>query len=255
MNTTVCVTGATAGIGKATAVLLAKHNYDLILTGRRQNLLDGIKKEITMQYNVRVLCLAFDVRNNKEVQNAISGLSDEWNTIDILINNAGLAAGLTPINEGVLDDWERMIDTNIKGLLYITRAISPMMVKRERGHIINISSISGKELYENGNVYCGTKHAVEGITKGMRIDLMKHNIKVSTISPGMVNTEFSTVRFHGDKKRADKVYENWIPLYAEDVAEAILFAITRPPHVNVNDILIMPTDQANAVYINKKNKE
>jgi NADP-dependent 3-hydroxy acid dehydrogenase YdfG len=178
-----------------------------------------------------------------------------WGNIDVLINNAGLAAGLAPIQEGSVDDWDQMIDTNIKGLLYITRKVAPLMVKRGSGHIVNISSIAAREVYENGNVYCATKHAVDALNKGMRIDLVKHNIKVTSISPGMVDTEFSLVRFKGDKERADKVYEGLIPLSADDVAEAVWFALSRPAHVNINDMLIMPTAQANiTTTVRKKRK-
>ena len=181
----------------------------------------------------------------------INGLAEGWKKIDVLINNAGLAAGLSPIQEGDLEDWEQMIDTNIKGLLYVTRKIAPMMIENGHGHIVNISSIAGKEAYPNGNVYCATKHAVDALTKAMRMDLVKHNIKVTSIAPGMVETEFSLVRFKGDKELADKVYEGFTPLFAEDIADAILFVVTRPPHVNINDMLIMPTAQASATIVNR----
>ena len=239
------VTGATAGIGAATAEILATNEYNLIITGRRKELLDRLKNELGVKFKSDVLVLNFDIRDREQTEAAIDNLPGSWGNIDVLINNAGLAAGLAPIQEGFVGDWDQMIDTNIKGLLYITRKVAPLMVKRGSGHIVNISSIAAKETYENGNVYCATKHAVDALTKGMRIDLMKHNVKVTSISPGMVDTEFSLVRFKGDKARADKVYEGLIPLCANDVAEAVWFALSRPAHVNINDMLIMPTAQAN----------
>jgi NADP-dependent 3-hydroxy acid dehydrogenase YdfG len=245
------ITGATSGIGKATSMKLAQLNYNLIITGRRKDLLDGLKKELGIKYKCDVISLNFDVRSKDAVDEAIDNLPEAWKDIDVLINNAGLAAGLNPIQSGEVNDWEQMIDTNIKGLLYMSRKIAPLMIKNKVGHIINISSIAGKEVYENGNVYCATKHAVDALTKGMRIDLVKHNIKVTSISPGMADTEFSLVRFKGDKQKADKVYEGFTPLFAEDIADAIVFAVTRPPHVNINDMLIMPTAQANAVVIHR----
>ena len=238
------VTGATAGIGMATAEILAENGYNLIITGRRKELLENLKSELGVKYKSDVLALHFDIRDRKQTEKAIDNLPKSWENINILINNAGLAAGFAPIQDGDVDDWEQMIDTNVKGLLYITRKVAPLMIQRGSGHIINISSISAKELYENGNVYCATKHAVDAITKGMRIDLLKHNIKVTSIAPGAVETEFSLVRFKGDKERADKVYKGITPLNADDVAEAVWFAVSRPTHVNINDMLIMPTAQA-----------
>jgi NADP-dependent 3-hydroxy acid dehydrogenase YdfG len=239
------VTGATSGIGTATAEILAKNGFNLIITGRRKELLDHLKNELGVKYKSDVLVLNFDIRDRQQTKEAMDHLPKLWKNIDVLINNAGLAAGLTPIQEGSVDDWDQMIDTNIKGLLYITRKVAPLMAERSSGHIVNISSIAAKEVYESGNVYCATKHAVDAITKGMRIDLVKYNVRVTSISPGMVDTEFSLVRFKGDKARADKVYEGLIPLSAEDVADAVWFALSRPPHVNINDMLIMPTAQAN----------
>ncbi len=239
------VTGATAGIGTAVAEILAENGYNLIITGRRKELLDELKSELGVKFKSDVLVLNFDIRDRAHTEAAIDNLPKPWKSIDVLINNAGLAAGLAPIQEGSVDDWDQMIDTNIKGLLYVTRKVAPLMVKRGSGHIVNISSIAAKEVYENGNVYCATKHAVDALTKGMRIDLVKHGIKVTSIAPGMVDTEFSLVRFKGDKTRADKVYEGLVPLSAHDVAEAIWFALSRPAHVNINDMLIMPTAQAN----------
>jgi len=238
------ITGATAGIGQATAKLLAKNNFDLILTGRRKERLEQIGQEIQRNENCRVIILSFDIRNLKETEQAFNSLPDDWKTIDVLVNNAGLAVGLEPIQEGTIDDWERMIDTNIKGLLYITRLVSPEMVKQKHGHIINLSSIAGRETYASGNVYCATKHAVQSLTQGMRMDLLKYGIKVSSVCPGAVETEFSEVRFKGNQQKADDVYAGFTPLTAQDIAETILFMVTRPPHVNIDDILVMPTSQA-----------
>ena len=251
MNKIVLITGATAGIGKASAYKLAENGFDIIITGRRGNLLDKIEQDIKQKFNNKVISLSFDVRNREECEKTINKLPSEWKNIEILINNAGLAAGLETIQEGNFENWDRMIDTNIKGLLNITRLISPIMISKKSGHIINIGSIAGKEVYPNGNVYCATKYAVDALTKGMRIDMLEHNIKVTSINPGMVDTEFSLVRFDGDKEKAQEVYKNIEPLYADDIAEAILFCVTRPKHVNINDMLIMPTIQASATIINR----
>ena len=242
MNPIALITGATAGIGKATAKLLAA-NYNVIITGRRAELLHDVEEIIVKSTSAEVYSLVFDIRDNKTVEKALSTLPDEWKDISVLVNNAGLSAGLEPVNEGSLDDWNRMIDTNIKGLLYITRIVSNWMIPRKSGHIINISSIAGKEAYANGGVYCATKYAVDALTKSMRLDFLKHNIKVGSICPGMVETEFSIVRFHGDEEKAANVYKGMTPLYAEDIAETILFMVTRPAHVNIDDVLIMPTAQ------------
>jgi NADP-dependent 3-hydroxy acid dehydrogenase YdfG len=247
------ITGASAGIGKATAQKLAENKFNIIITGRRLKQLEELKNELGIKHKADVFILNFDIRNQEETSNAIDSLPETWKKIDVLVNNAGLSAGLDHIQEGDIDDWERMIDTNIKGLLYITRKVAPLMIARNSGHIVNISSIAGKEVYEKGNVYCATKFAVEALTKGMRIDLLNHNIKVTSIAPGMAETEFSVVRFKGDKDRADQVYQGLTPLNGEDVADAILYAITRPPHVNISDMLIMPTAQANPVYVNRNN--
>ena len=252
MEKIILITGATAGIGEATAKLLAPKGYNLIITGRRNEKLENLKKEIQKKHPVKIYTLNFDVRNLSEVDSAIDSLPEEWKNIDILINNAGLSVGLDSIHEGVIDDWERMIDTNIKGLLYITRKITPLMIKRNTGHIVNISSVAGKETYPKGNVYCATKHAVQSLTEGMRIDLLQHGIKVSSIAPGAVETEFSMVRFKGDNLKADGVYEGFTPLHAVDIAETILFIISRPPHVNIDDLLIMPSAQAFARVLEKK---
>ncbi len=246
MNKIALITGATSGIGKATALILSKNGYDIIITGRRIKLLASLENEIKTTSNSQVISLSFDVRDKNQVENQIDNLPEKWKNIDLLINNAGLSLGLEPLNEGSIDDWETMIDTNIKGLLFMSRKVANLMIPRNRGHIINISSVAGKEVYPNGNVYCATKHAVEALTKGLRIDLLKHNIKVGSVSPGMVETEFSLVRFHGDAEKASSVYNGLTPLYAEDIAEAILFMVTRPPHVNIDDIFIMPSAQGSA---------
>lgn len=249
------ITGATSGIGKAIAVKLAENGYDIIITGRREERLRELEKEIEVKYGAKVLPLCFDVRVFTEVEEALTNLPDEWKNIDILINNAGLAVGLNPIHQGVIDDWERMIDTNIKGLLYVTRIVSPKMVERKSGHIINLASIAGKESYANGNVYCATKHAVDALSKGMRIDLLPYNIKVTQVCPGAVETEFSTVRFKGDQARADRVYDGFTPLYAEDIANAVFFAISQPASVDIQDLLVMPTAQATATIFHRESKE
>lgn len=248
----VFITGATSGIGKSTAEIFAKNGHDLIITGRRQERLDDIKNKLELNYKVKITALCFDVRNLDEVETAIGKLPEELKKIDILVNNAGLAAGLSSIQEGSISHWERMIDTNIKGLLYCTRIISNLMIKNGRGHIINIGSIAGKEVYANGNVYCATKHAVDALNKGMRIDLLPHNIKVSAVNPGMVETEFSIVRFDGDEERAKKVYMGLQPLSPDDIAETIYWISNRPTHVNINDIVIMPSAQATATNVNRK---
>jgi 3-hydroxy acid dehydrogenase / malonic semialdehyde reductase len=240
------ITGATSGIGKATAEILAQNGYNLILTGRRSELLTDLSSSIENETQAKVYVLNFDVRDLQATEHAIASIPAEWSDISLLINNAGLAVGLNPVHEGVIDDWERMIDTNIKGLLYVSKLISPRMVAKQAGHIINISSIAGHEYYPNGAAYCGTKHAVKAITKAMRMELLPYGIKVSAISPGMVDTEFSLVRFKGDKTKADNVYQGLTPLYAQDIAESILFMVNRPLHVNIEELIIMPTDQASA---------
>ena len=243
------VSGATAGIGQAVAKKLASLSYNLIITGRRTERLEKLKDELIKDFSIEVKTLIFDVRKKKDVFDSIDSLEKQWQNIDLLVNNAGLAAGLGSIQDGEIDDWEQMIDTNVKGLLYLTRRISPIMIDQKKGQIINIGSIAGKEVYPNGGVYCATKHAVDALTKGMRIDMVQHGIKVSAIHPGMVDTEFSTVRFKGDKAKADAVYHGLTPLYAEDIAEAVEFVVTRPAHVNINDMLIMPTAQAAATVV------
>jgi len=247
------ITGATSGIGKLTAVEFAKHGYNLIITGRRQERLTDLKTSLINQFSIKVLDLCFDVRDSKQVEVVLSNLPVDFKNIDVLVNNAGLAAGLSSIQEGKLNHWEQMIDTNIKGLLYVTKQVSMIMIQNKKGHIINVGSIAGKEVYANGNVYCATKHAVDALNKGMRIDLLPHGIKVSSVNPGMVETEFSIVRFDGDEERAKKVYENIVPLKPEDIAETIYWIASRPAHVNINDIIIMPTIQANATTLKLKN--
>ena len=247
------ITGATSGIGKSTALEFAKHGYDLIITGRRQERLTDLKTSLINQYSSKVLDLCFDVRDSKQVESVLSNLPVDFKNIDVLVNNAGLAAGLSSIQDGKLNHWEQMIDTNIKGLLYVTKQVSMIMIQNKKGHIINVGSIAGKEVYANGNVYCATKHAVDALNKGMRIDLLPHGIKVSSVNPGMVETEFSIVRFDGDEERAKKVYENIVPLKPEDIAETIYWMASRPAHVNINDIIIMPTIQANATTLKLKN--
>jgi NADP-dependent 3-hydroxy acid dehydrogenase YdfG len=248
---TTCITGATSGIGEAVAFRLARENRNLIVTGRRKERLEQLKKEIETAYGIRVYTLSFDVRNYDEVRRAFDSLPGEWQEIETLVNNAGLAVGLDPLHEGVVDDWERMIDTNIKGLLYVTRVVSPGMVSRQSGHIINIGSIAGKEVYPNGAVYCATKHAVDALSKGMRMDLLPYGVRVTQICPGAVETEFSLVRFKGDQHRADRVYDGFVPLSAADIAEAVGFAVTQPPQVNIQDLLVMPTAQAAATRFHK----
>ena len=244
------ITGATSGIGKATAKLLAENNYDLIITGRRKERLEELKADLEDKCNIYIL--NFDIRNKTEVYNSIDSLPTKWQNINILINNAGLALGLGTIQNGDENDWEQMIDTNVKGLLYITKKVSNLMIKNKTGHIVNIGSIAGKEVYPNGNVYCATKHSVDALNRAMRIDLLEYNIKVTAINPGMVDTEFSLVRFKGDKEKADNVYNGFTPLFAKDIADTILFVITRPANVNINDLLIMPSVQASATIINKE---
>tara|TARA_Y100000746_G_scaffold229989_1_gene240699 strand:- start:1491 stop:2243 length:753 start_codon:yes stop_codon:yes gene_type:complete len=246
---TVLITGATSGIGKATAYRLAESKMQLIICGRRREVLDEIREDLSQLTPVISLC--FDVSDNNQVIKAIESLPEDFQNIDMLVNNAGNAHGLDKIQDGNIDDWDKMIDSNVKGFLYVAKAVIPGMVKKSSGHIINIGSLAGREIYEKGNVYCATKHAVNAISKGMRIDLNKHNIKVSEINPGLVETDFSKVRFKGDPK-ANKVYEGYKALQAEDIAEIIEFVISRPGHVNIADVLILPQDQATSSIINKK---
>lgn len=248
------ITGATSGLGRAATLRLAKEGYNVIITGRRKDRLEELEKEIGIKYEVKVISLYFDVRIYDEVEKAIDGLPEEWKDIDVLVNNAGLAVGLDPIHKGVLEDWERMIDTNVKGLLYVTRVVSPGMVARKSGHIINIGSIAGREVYPNGVVYCATKHAVDALSKGMRMDFLPYNIRVTQICPGAVETEFSLVRFKGDQTRADRVYAGFENLLADDIAEAVYYAVSQPSHVDIQDMLVMPTAQASASLFHKEIK-
>ncbi|HQM70173.1 MAG TPA: SDR family NAD(P)-dependent oxidoreductase, partial [Bacteroidales bacterium] len=251
MKKIIMITGATSGFGRATARKFAKNGYDVIITGRRKERLDELEKELG-EYKVEVLTLNFDVRKRYEVADIISGLPDKWKNIDILVNNAGLAVGLSHVDDADVDDWDRMVDTNVKGLLYVTRAVAPLMVARESGHIFNISSIAGTDIYENGNVYCATKSAVNSLSKAMRIDLLKHNIKVTNIAPGMAETEFSLVRFKGDKEQAKQVYTGVDALTGDDIAEVIYYCATLPAHVCINDLSITPTQQAAVGVLNRK---
>jgi len=251
MNKIILITGATSGFGEASAHKFAQNGWDVIITGRRKERLTALESALRSAYGTDVLSLCFDVRNLNEVQRSIASLTGKWKNIDVLLNNAGLAAGRGPIQEGVYEDWEQMIDTNVKGLLYMTREVAPLMIARSRGHIINVASLAGWEAYGGGNVYCGTKHAVRAITRSTRIDLVQHNIKVSVISPGAAETEFSLVRFKGDEQKANSVYEGYQPLKAEDVAESIYFMASQPAHVNIEEIFILPTAQATATITHK----
>ena len=248
MSRTALITGATSGIGLATARILAKNSFELILCGRRSERLSNLKKELSVYTNITTL--SFDVGNRNEVESSLGELTKST-SIDLLINNAGNAHGLHPINSGDVDDWDKMMDINVKGLLYVSKSVIPGMVKKGSGHIINIGSIAGKEVYPNGNVYCASKHAVDAISKGMRMDLNAYGIRVSEINPGLVETEFSEVRFKGDSERAKRVYEGYKALQPEDIADIILFIVTRPSHVNLADIVVLPTAQASSTIVNK----
>ncbi|OOG74278.1 SDR family NAD(P)-dependent oxidoreductase [Algoriphagus sp. A40] len=248
-NKIALITGATSGIGKATALTLAKMGFDIIGTGRRADRLEELGRELSAE--VRFLPLVFDVRDREKVGKILGNLPADWSAIDVLINNAGNAHGMDPIQTGSLDDWDAMMDINVKGLLYVSKAIIPGMTERNSGMIINIGSIAGKEVYPNGNVYCGSKHAVDAITKGMRIDLNPFGIKVIAIHPGMVDTEFSLVRFKGDEARAESVYKGFVPLYAQDIADIVEFVVNRPSHVVLADIVVLPTAQASATLVKK----
>ena len=251
MRKIVFITGATAGFGRACAYKFAAGGFDLILNGRRAERLYELEKEIENRYNVACTVLPFDVRDREAVFTAMQTLSPDWQKIDILVNNAGLALGRDLFDEASLEDWDTMIDTNLKGLLYVSKAVLPFMTPRRQGHIINIGSIAGKEVYERGNTYCASKHAVDAISKAMRIDLLKHRIKVTAIHPGAAETEFSIVRFKGNEEAAKKVYEGYQPLSAEDVADAVYYTATLPPHVCVNDLVITCTQQANSHHFNR----
>lgn len=248
---TVLISGATSGIGEACAIEFANKNYNLIITGRRTERLEALKRKLEDKYDTLVHILTFDIRKQKEVAKAIASIPKNFKDIDVLVNNAGLAAGVNPIDKGVLADWEVMIDTNVKGLLYLSKEIIAIMKAKKAGHIINIGSVAGKMAYPNGNVYCGTKSAVQAITEGMRIDLLPYQIKVTQVAPGAVETEFSLVRLKGDSEAAKNVYNGYKPLTAKDIADVVIFTTTLPPHANINDVLVMPTAQANAYLYNK----
>jgi len=250
MKKTAIITGASSGIGRETARLFARQGIRLILCGRREERLQRLEEELSRL--TEVMYLSFDIREKEEIQAAISSLPDAFSHVDILINNAGNAHGLDPIQEGSIDDWEAMIDINVKGLLYMTRFVLPGMVERGHGHVVNIGSIAGKEAYPGGNVYVATKFAVDGLTRAMRQDLLGTGVKVSAVHPGLVHTEFSEVRFKGDKERAESVYKGYRPLLPEDVADSIWYIVSRPAHVNIADLLILPTDQASATLVDKK---
>lgn len=247
----VLITGASSGFGEAMAHRFAAAGYDIIITGRRMDRLEALQKELSKKYNNAVLPLCFDIRNKEACDTAIASLDTGWKHIDVLINNAGLAAGRDYFDEASIDDWDTMIDTNIKGLLYITKAVLPYMTARKAGHIINIGSTAGKEVYEKGNTYCATKFAVNALSQSMRIDLLRHHIKVTAIHPGAAETEFSLVRFKGDEQAAAKIYEGYTPLFARDIAETAYYVTTLPEHVCINDLVITCTAQANSFYLQK----
>ncbi len=247
----VLITGASSGIGEACAYVFAEAGARLILTARRSPRLSALKTQLEQQFKADIMLLTFDVRDRPSITIALDSLPPEWQAIDILINNAGLSRGLDKLHEGNIQDWEEMIDTNVKGLLYMTRAIAPGMVARGRGHVINLGSIAGHETYPRGNVYCATKAAVRAISEGLKQDLLGTPVRVSSVDPGLVDTEFSQVRFHGDTERAKTVYADMVPLTAQDVAEVILFCATRPAHVNVSEVLVLPTDQSGATLVHR----
>lgn len=248
----VLITGASSGIGAACATLFARSGAKLILVARRQDRLQELALTLEQTYKTPSYLLPLDVRDRAEVERALRALPPEWAAIDILINNAGLSRGLEPLHTGVVQDWEEMIDTNLKGLLYVTRAVLPGMVERGRGHVVNIGSIAGRQTYPGGNVYCASKAAVRAISEGLKLDLLGTPIRVTEIQPGMVETEFSKVRFRGDSSRAAAVYQGLTPLSAMDVAEVVVFATTRPPHVNISEVLILPTDQASTTLVHRR---
>lgn len=251
MAKTVFVTGATSGFGKACAEKFAENGYNVIINGRRKERLDELQQQLQQQFNVKVLSLAFDVQDKNAVFSSIEGLTSDWKNIDILINNAGLALGRDYFDEADLDDWETMLDTNVKGLLYVSRAVLPLMKAQGSGHVINIGSTAGKEVYEKGNVYCASKYAVNAISQSMRIDLLRHGIKVTVVNPGAAETEFSMVRFKGDADTAKSVYKGFQPLSAEDVAGVVFYCATLPAHVCINDLVLTSTAQANSFYFNR----
>jgi 3-hydroxy acid dehydrogenase/malonic semialdehyde reductase len=248
---TVFITGATSGFGKAMAEKFAANNYNVIITGRRADRLENLKHELIATYKIQVHPLVFDVRDKQAVFNAIEQLPVSWRAVDILINNAGLALGRDFFEDAELEDWETMIDTNVKGVMYVTKALVPYMIERKQGHIINLGSIAGKEVYEKGNGYCASKFALDALSQSMRVDLLRHKIKVTGIHPGAAETEFSMVRFKGNAETADKIYEGYQPLTATDVAEVVYYTTTLPPHVCINDLVLTCMAQANSFYLHK----
>jgi len=252
MTKTILITGATSGIGKACALKFASNGYRLILTGRRKEKLAALKNELTTKYNADVLDLCFDVQDKAQVEAMLSDLKSPWNKIDILLNNAGLALGRDSFEDASMQDWETMLQTNVNGLLYVSKTVLPFMIERKQGYVINIGSIAGKEVYENGNVYCASKFAVDAISKSMRIDLLKHNIKVTAIHPGAVETEFSIVRYKGDEQKANATYKGFTPLTGEDIADTIFYAAQLPEHVCINELTITCAQQASATNFFKK---
>lgn len=252
MSPIIFITGATSGFGKAIATIFAKNNYRIIITGRRADRLQTVAATLKKEFNAEVLSLNFDVRDKKAVENSVASIPEDWkNHISILINNAGLAAGLDLIQDGSTDDWDQMIDTNVKGLLYVTKAIVPFMIAQQQGHIFNVGSVAARYVYEKGNVYCASKFAVDALSQGMRIDLLKHQIKVTAIHPGAVETEFSNVRFKGDEERAKAVYKGYQPLVADDIANVVYYCASLPQHVCINELVISPTAQASPFYLNR----
>ena len=251
-NSVVCITGASSGIGKACAIEFAGLQCNLLLTARRKDRIYALAQELMREHHIRVLTATLDVRNNDEVEKTFKSLPAEWKKIDVLVNNAGLSRGLDKLHEGKIQDWEEMIDTNVKGLLYVTRAVLPAMVERNSGHIINIGSIAGHQTYPMGNVYCASKFAVTGLSRGLKMDLLGTAVRVSSVDPGLVETEFSQVRFRGDNERAAKAYSGMTPLTPEDIAEIVVFCATRPPHVNIGELLVTPTDQATVTMVHRR---
>lgn len=253
MHPAIFITGASSGFGYAIARVFAQHHYRIVITGRRVDKLQAVAEELKREFNAELLSLNFDVRDKKAVNKAVASMPDEWkNNMTILVNNAGLAAGLDLIQDGSTDDWDQMIDTNVKGLLYVTKAVVPFMIANQHGHIFNMGSLAAKNVYEKGNVYCASKFAVDALTQGMRIDLLKHHIKVTAIHPGAAETEFSNVRFKGDGEKAKAVYKGYQPLVAEDIANVVYYCATLPAHVCINELLISPLAQANPFYLDRK---
>lgn len=251
-NKIVFVTGASSGIGEATARAFAAQGANLLLCARREERLAELREQLTSQYNIKVYTFVLDVRDRANVETSLQSLPEEWKAIDILVNNAGLSRGLDKFQDGLIEDWEEMIDTNVKGLLYISRTIIPWMIARNSGHIINIGSIAGHEVYPKGNVYCASKHAVDALTKGMRLDLVDTPLRVTTVDPGLVETEFSLVRFHGNTNKAKQVYKGFQPLSPDDIADCVLWSATRPAHVQIAEIIVFPTAQGSAAVVDRK---